>query len=352
MDIKELEKDQKDVVPKYKVTRRFNNRNNKDANTSTQNKQQYLNQNQNGKHRSTNHKQTIENMDLTDSEKLKQRAARFSSQKPDSSTKNQYGYVSRGEDDRLQRSHKERVKFYDQIISSFIAYVNENTSPKLAEDFDKLVNKDEITPKTQERQDKSTINSILNSLRKLREAMLFGKANAFTKKVYLFSIRVSVNIGHYQTYIPSITFLLHPSNLHLLSNAEKQEISTLLVLHIAHFNKENSKALQLYFRYIDLDNIKTLQVLKCWVEDDYYNWLKYYNNETNNGKASIMKFGLKHMVTHMINTVSKSYYTLDLKHFENNYLPNGYTYNQLTEDYDTKWKVNGDSIAIRERNVK
>ena len=66
----------------------------------------------------------------------------------------------------------------------------------------------------------------------------------------MFSVRISSVLGHYQTYIPSINYLiLHRAELDL-SDLEFEEIATILILHLVHLNENIPRAIQLYFRYI------------------------------------------------------------------------------------------------------
>lgn len=188
------------------------------------------------------------------------------------------------------------------------------------------------------------------SLRKLREALLSTKANSFTKNVYLFSVRISSVIGHYQTYVPSILYLLEDKHQHLLSESERQEIATLLVLHEAHFTQENVKALKLYFKYLDGVDTKTLQILKAWIAKDYYTWIKLYNTETDAAKVVIMKLGLGLMVHHINCCFKVSYYTFSLKDFVNIYLPSGYGITDFIDLYNLDWKIIGENLMIKERN--
>ncbi|CUM47386.1 uncharacterized protein AC631_01259 [Debaryomyces fabryi] len=353
MESKEHKKEPNKEVPKYRVKGRFNNRNDKNTEIHPQDKLErtILEHDLRGRHKYTEHNNKHA---LVDEEKLKLRKSRFSNDNKNyKSTKVQYGYVSRGEDNRLQKSHSERLHFFNHIVNSFIRYSNANTASDLSRDFDRFISKSDIPPDDSAGiLEEPTIDSILNNLRKLREALLHERANAFTKKVFLFSIRVSVNMGHYQTYIPSITYLLHSNNSLLLEDVEKQEIATILVLHTAHFNEENSKALQLYFKYINPSEIKTMKILKSWINSDYYNWIQYYNSETDNGKAFVMKFGLPRMAHHMINAINKSYFSFKLKDFQDIYLPNGLSYAQLSDKYKTNWKLDNDTIIVRERHIR
>ncbi|EAZ62997.2 predicted protein [Scheffersomyces stipitis CBS 6054] len=299
----------------------------------------------------------------------KQRALRFSNDDKKFEKQREYGFVSRGEDNRLQKSSNERESYFKQILMNFIEYCSSNTSSTLSDKISHFIEKDELSELTADTNNSGeslkhsiTIDTILNSLRKLREALLFAIPNEFSKKVFLFSIRISAAIGHHQTYIPCIMYLLsyYKANKEsVVTMEEVEEITTLLVLHLAHFNNSNSKALRLYFEYLHkIDNSKTgktFEVLQSWIYRDYYSWMKHYNMETDNAKASIMKFGLSTMVKHVIDCVSKSYFTITKHQLEQTLLPRGYTYESLVESYNLTWKgdeKNNQVIIVRDRTTR
>ena len=59
----------------------------------------------------------------------------------------------------------------------------------------------------------------------------------------MFSVRISSVLGHYQTYIPSINYLiLHRAELDL-SDLEFEEIATILILHLVHLNENIPRAI-------------------------------------------------------------------------------------------------------------
>ncbi|ODV77808.1 uncharacterized protein CANTADRAFT_54033 [Suhomyces tanzawaensis NRRL Y-17324] len=272
------------------------------------------------------------------------RRARFSNMEGNRS--NTYGYVSRGEDSRLQKSAKEREDFFNQILQQFIKYCDSTSVSSLALSLPMLV-KDtdvqELSSNGDSGKETADVDSILRSLRKLREALLHLPANAFTKKVYLFSIRVSTMVGHYHTYLPSIMFLL---DLELLDRDEIIEISTLLIIHLSHFNNDNTNALAYYFKYTP--GVEVLLMLKCWIHKDYYNWIRFYNKESDTSRFRLMQYGLSEMVRTMIQRIGSSFYNYDLQDLEAS-LPNGLDWQSLVREYDVKWKHEATNIVIRER---
>ena len=121
-------------------------------------------------------------------EALQRRKLRFQAQPQ---TKD-YGFVSRGET-RLKESESERRKYFDTIVLSFFKLCDEATRIEVREriDVDSIHSSD----------GDMTMDGVLTSLRKLREAILGTKPSSFSKKVLLFSVRVAVPLGHYQTYV-------------------------------------------------------------------------------------------------------------------------------------------------------
>ncbi|KAK6464511.1 hypothetical protein DFJ63DRAFT_71563 [Scheffersomyces coipomensis] len=295
-----------------------------------------------------------------------QRAKRFSNQSAPVNA-NSYGFVSRGEDNRLQKSHRDRQKFFNMILLTFIEYCNLNSTHSLSKNFSKLVNKNDVLEddadeeKDHKKKNEISLDSILSSLRKLREALLYidhsknggstsiktKEIEQFTAKVYLFSIRLSANIGHYQTYIPSINHLiLHKS---LLNDDEFEEISILLILHLLHFNNLQSKAIKIYYdnelhKRKTSGTIKLWQVLQSWIHQDYVQWLKLFNSEKDTCKLTIMKFGYDKIMKHMINVINQSYFTILERDLYNDLLQQEFLktkcdINDIIVKYKLNWKV-------------
>lgn len=306
-------------------------------------------------------------MDLgEDEKKLRERRERFNrgGDVPSGRGIGGYGFVSRGEDDRLQKSDSERKKFFDSIVNEFMKYCNELDD--LKEAIRALIEQDKDTEvvllsgsieklnisdvRESLEPSSTTIESILSSLRKLREALLHIPPTEFTKIVFLFSIRISASIGHYQTYIPSITYLLEKAKF-LLSAIEVCELATLLSLHLVHCNNHCASAIETYYKY-EVNDINLLKTITSWSKMDFFTWIIIYNKETNGCKTSIMRMGLTKMIKHLIDCLTSAYFNLDKKYLEEFILPNGIDFGVLVEKYNCTWKQVDGMIILRERGRK
>lgn len=271
--------------------------------------------------------------------KLASRASRFARRNTD------YGFVSRGEDSRLQHSAKEREKYFNKIVQRFVTYCESIATSTLTQE---LGNYTAGTGNDKGEKTDVTMDSILASLRKLREAMINITPDKFTIRVFLFSIRIAANIGHYQTYVPAIKFLL--SNCKGLTEVKEiQEISTLLILHLSHFNNLNLQALKLYFQYhktVD-DDTKLFGILQSWATKDFYTWVKYYNNENDIARSKIMRFGINAAIDNIVQNIEVSYFHLDKRFFQD-LLPQGTKVEDLPQ-YGVKWRDDNGVLVIRDR---
>lgn len=305
------------------------------------------------------------NQEVTEeeAEKMKQRSMRFA--KKDESARPQYGFLSRGEDDRLQKSDKHRRELFNQILKSFAAFctqaeVNNNISEFVSQKLKQLSIEEKNVEQAEKGKGKGdedkgrrkevdktlSMDSILTSLRKLREALIHTTVDDFSKEVFLFSIRISTNIGHYQTYIPSINFLL---SLNKLTKEETREVASLLILHVLHFNQEFNFSIRLFYKYLDPEiDQKVLTVIRSYMVKDYYTWTNLYNEEVDSAASAMMRYGVKHMVQVIIDCLSNSYFSMDLKELEK-FLPNGVTYETIMKEHKLMWQKEGNNIMIRQR---
>lgn len=179
---------------------------------------------------------------------------------------------------------------------------------------------------------------------KLRESMLKTTPDDFSKAVFLFSIRISTRVGHYQTYIPSITYLLDNSSI--LNNSEFNEVVQLYILHISHFTRDNRLALELFEKHCP-DNVRLSQILKGWRSRDYLSWFKLYHGEKDTGYKQVMKFGLEKMITQAMKIITKSYFQLPKVYIEDNIFK--FKFDILQAEFGCKWQDKGEVVVIRER---
>lgn len=269
--------------------------------------------------------------------KLRLRWARFNTNPENQKS---FGLVSRG-DSSLQSSSRKRIQFFDEILKSFKAF--EANQPD-SNDSNKLSSLESLKKTEPEPE----ISSTLRNLRTLREALLAHKPDDFTKRVFLFSIRIAATVRHYETYVASILFLLNNAR-HLLTPSEEQEIAWILIVHTSHFNGDNYRSLLLFFKYLsEQTNVYLYNLLQAWINDDYYTWLQHFNTESNLGIHAIMTFGVDRMMKCMINSVSNSYFTFPKKNVKH-LLPRGENWLEFKKTYDIKWEEDEVNILVRPR---
>ena len=205
-----------------------------------------------------------------------------------------------------------------------------------------------------EESDKKSVSmeSLTMSLRKLRESLLHLKPSPFHKKVFLFSTRISYCCGQYQTYVPSINYLLLHKRALGLSSLEIEEVAVILVLHLTHFNNAPLEAILRYFQHIP-NRRDILQIIRCWIRNDYYTWIHTYNLIESFAVKSMMRLGLPTMLNHMIKILSSTYFTMRKSVIENELLPDDVEYDDLIRDYKVNWTVNdGGIVTLRRRQSR
>lgn len=285
------------------------------------------------------------------------RLARFS-KSPTKGTSPQYGLVSKGGDARLQSSARERERYFDHIIRCFIDYCNiDSLSAALRQFVDESITSNFLKNSDSARETiplkPQPIQSILLSLRKLRESLLSCERDTFTKKVYLLSIRIAANIGHYETYIPSILYLLQSPRS--LSKQELTEIVLLLALHQAHYTDANSEALATLYKYStdnrDWKANKTFAIIQAYIHKDYYAWISLYNSETDSCKHRMMQFGESKILTQMAVVFTQSYFSILLPAFEETFLPDDMVATSFIKNVKeaSSWQIDDTTLVFRQR---
>lgn len=247
-----------------------------------------------------------------------------------------YGFVSRGEESTLQSNEEAQKEYFEWILQHF-----EKEHKKLRKELKEgpdLAN-DRNTP--------TPIDLTLTHLRKLREAMLHQKPLHFSKKIHLFSVRISAPVGHYQTYVPSINHLLELPEL--LSDLELREVAILLVLHISHHNRENEKSFRVFDKYLKRsENESIYQVLVAWATGDFYNWLRLYSQESDHCVHAVMSGGKGEMLSKLAEAMTRLFFTISTREFEK-FLPERENALGFMEKYAPLWREENASIIVRAR---
>lgn len=190
-----------------------------------------------------------------------------------------------------------------------------------------------------------TMDSVLLSLRKLREAVL-SSSDDNSLRVYEFSIDVSVLAGHYQSYLPSLVHILQV--MHKESPLTEQmlnRIAELYILHLVHFNNSLNEAYICWLEYIPTNSVIS-RILQAWATDDYIRWKLYFDREKDEWRKKVMSEGLNIMIRKSLSSIGKSYISITIKDLE---AMLGIEWKSLREKYDCQWQESKDKVIIRKR---
>lgn len=173
--------------------------------------------------------------------------------------------------------------------------------------------------------------------------MLKFDPDEFTISVFLYSIRIATRVGHYQTYVPSISYLLkHHSKL---SASNLNEIINIFALHLAHFSNNNEDAIEIVHRYAN-DDIKLHRVLKAWRTLDYFTWFNLYHSESDLLYHRMMQFGENRMINHSLKCIQKSYFQLPKDYVDSVF---HIDFETLKTKFACDWALKEQTVVIRSR---
>lgn len=212
-----------------------------------------------------------------------------------------FGLVSRGEDFTLRDDPKSRIKLFNDIKIDLVKF----------------------------QKDESLKDKILMSFRKLREGIIAGKErdNAFKIDVLMASFKFSVNIGHYQSYLPTINQLLWEEPI----NLPKEDYDAVILcycIHLSHLESNSELALDElinHFKSHDffIKNPLTINeiVYKLIVSNLTMNsieWIRNFNKlETNSIYSNFLKsISLAKHQSNSLNMIIKCYKMLPLLNFK------------------------------------
>ncbi|KAK9374632.1 uncharacterized protein V1513DRAFT_445498 [Lipomyces chichibuensis] len=242
----------------------------------------------------------------------------------DSDFKDDYGLVSRGNDTRLQHDPDVQQRYFALLQRKYLAVcANSPGVDALRRTFQTLTIRTEHAAEHDDETDEDAarrmaLDHVVLGLRKLREAVIAsGPPTLFAKKVLLFSVRVTVLLGHYQSYLPAMKRLLddvHP--VIPLSVAERYEIGGLYVLHLVHFSNDMTAAYDAMQHYDLFNDLALRQVLRAWADVDYVLWRRRYDAEPDSGRRRIMAFGDRMMAIETLKRLGTAYFFMQKDEIE------------------------------------
>ncbi|KAK9235514.1 hypothetical protein V1525DRAFT_260991 [Lipomyces kononenkoae] len=248
----------------------------------------------------------------------------------DSDFRDDYGLVSRGNDTRLQSDPDLQQRYFALLQRKYLAICADAPGVDALRRTFQTLTVGTSTTTTEDAVDlgrdrtdedaarKMALDQVVLGLRKLREAVIAsGPPTPFAKKVLLFSVRVTVLLGHYQSYLPAMKRLLddvHP--VIALSAAERYEIGGLYVLHLVHFSNDLTAAYHAMHQYDLFDDLALRQVLRAWADVDYVLWRRRYDGEPDSGRRRIMAFGDRTMAIETLKRLGTAYFFMQKDEIE------------------------------------
>ncbi|OJD19446.1 hypothetical protein AJ78_00620 [Emergomyces pasteurianus Ep9510] len=202
------------------------------------------------------------------------------------------------------------------------------------------------------------LSILLLSLRKLREAILATSSKtsiAFSQRVHIFCVRVSILAQHPPSYYPPLQRLL--KHLHSTTNpldpSDLHEFTTYLILDYACRQGDMPAAYALRarskvafgYRNNSVDNI-----LRAIMHDDWVLFWRVKRNENAYTKA-LINWAVDGIRRRALKAVGRAYLSVDV-----DYLleccageSEGWTWETLVEKEGLGWKREGDKVLIRVR---
>ncbi|KAH6631548.1 hypothetical protein F5144DRAFT_629543 [Chaetomium tenue] len=208
-----------------------------------------------------------------------------------------------------------------------------------------------------------TLPQILSALRKLREGLVASRRrDHFAAQVYIFSVRLGVLAGAYETY--------HPAGLYLLrwhteaggggvvgggegvggsgvgggslTSVELHEVVAYLVLDAACRRGDLAGAYELRNRY-GLRDGKVDAVLGALVADNWVVWRRV-KGQVDGYRAKLMEFAEVRMTGHTLKAFGRAYLAVPVGVLEEQA---GCGWERLTEQFGVGWELDGEKVVIR-----
>ncbi|KAL2383912.1 hypothetical protein RJZ90_002292 [Blastomyces dermatitidis] len=202
------------------------------------------------------------------------------------------------------------------------------------------------------------LSVLLLSLRKLREAILATSSKtpiAFSQRVHIFCIRVSILAQHPPSYYPPLQRLL--KHLHSSTNpldpSDLHEFTTYLILDYACRQDDMPAAYELRARAkvaFGYRNNSVDNVLRAIMHD---NWVLFWRTKRNENAytKALLNWAVDSVRRRALKAVGRAYLSVDVNYLveccagENE----GWTWETLVEREGLGWKREGDKVLIRVR---
>ncbi|KAJ4420235.1 hypothetical protein N0V85_000673 [Neurospora sp. IMI 360204] len=281
----------------------------------------------------------------------------------------EYGLPSKGEKRLL--NHKTQEAYYSKIAERYLAFCTDaGDRDSLQRQFSRLALGDSTntntstpllpagstsTPPSSSHSHESSapqlpppsdLSQILSALRKLREGLVASsRLDDFTTQVYLFAVRLGILSSSFETYLPSLLYLLrviHRSPTHPLTSVEYHEVVSYLVLDTACRRGDLAEAYTLRNRY-KLKDPKVDATLKALVMDDWVSWRRTKRG-VDGYRVRLMEFAEPGVRGHVLKAFGRAYLSVGVEYLEEMM---GMKWEDMVERFGVGWELNNGRVVIR-----
>ncbi|CAG8124720.1 unnamed protein product [Penicillium salamii] len=198
------------------------------------------------------------------------------------------------------------------------------------------------------------LSTLLLSLRKLREAVLATAATvstAFSQRIHVFSIRLSILAHHPPSYFPSLRYVL--DKLHSPSHPlpEAKELITYIILDYACRQEDMAAAFELRARARRDHAYQSQMVDKVLTALIHNNWVVFWqvHNSVDSHVRAVMNWAVDRMRRHALKAVGSAYLNAHINWILHGCTGDdqGWTWETLAEKEKLRWEREGDKIIIK-----
>ncbi|KAL3493851.1 hypothetical protein BJX62DRAFT_234965 [Aspergillus germanicus] len=270
--------------------------------------------------------------------------------------------------------HKAQQDYYDKIVARYIEFCARHSKnldsawlslPKSASD-DATKNPPASVPQSAKSAASpglsaaTELSTLLLSLRKLREAVLATASTipiAFSQRVHVFSIKVSIQAQHPPSYFPSLRYLL--DHLHTSSNplpeSELKEYFSYLILDYACRQEDLLTAFELRARARRQYNFQSREVDQVLQAIAHDNWIVFWRvrKEVDSLMRAVMNWAEDRVRRRALKAVGRSYLGADIAWVVQGCTGDqSWTWEKLADVEKLGWQKEGDRIIIRKPRSK
>ncbi|CAL5872565.1 uncharacterized protein PFLUO_LOCUS6829 [Penicillium psychrofluorescens] len=281
------------------------------------------------------------------------------------------GFVSKG--DRKLLDHKAQQDYFDKIVERYMSFcarhakhldaalaslptspsADATSNPPAAQSA-----KTKIKPSTEKgvAPPSAELSTLLLSLRKLREALLATAAStpiAFSQRVHVFSIRLSILTRHPPSYFPSLRHVLDKlhSPSHPLPDSEIKELVSYLILDYACRQRDMVAAFELRARARREHGFQsqTVDDVLCALMHD--NWIVFWQvrKGVDSYIRAVLDWAVDRVRRHALKAVGSAYLSVPIGWVLDGCTGHdqSWTWEKLVDTEKLGWQREGDRIIIR-----